>query len=148
MCCFFQLIGIWVWNVYVVSLLLIRALNPRAVSAPAGLGAMGPVDPSEWYWQPQMACHMCESRGMEADIPCRCSNNKKTQWILVTPLGFHDFVHFKSEWQAKTYRKISCLSIKNDKRPFKLMEILAVCFLHPIPPVSKAKIPTSLQKAG
>lgn len=72
---------------------------------------------------------------------------QKTQWILVTLLGFHDLFYFKSEWQAKTYRKISCLSIKN-KRPFNLMEILAVCFLHHNTTGSKVKIPTSLQKAG
>ena len=65
---------------------------------------------------------------------------QKTQWILVTLLGFHDLFYFKSEWQAKTYRKISCLSIKNNKRPFNLMEILAVCFLHhSIPPGQKSK---------
>ena len=73
--------------------------------------------------------------------------HQKTQWILVTLLGFHDLFYFKSEWQAKTYRKISCLSIKN-KRPFNLMEILAVCFLHHNTTGSKVKIPTSLQKAG
>ena len=42
---------------------------------------------------------------------------------------------------------ISCLSIKN-KRPFNVIEILAVCFLHPIPPGQKPKSLPAFKRPG